>query len=41
MGADDMLWRVDGMGHENNMKAIELIGKHVIPVLNDLPEHVR
>ena len=39
MGADDVLWRVDGMGHEHNMASIEMIGRHVIPVLHDLPEH--
>lgn len=31
MGVDEVLLRVDGFGHERNMKAIELIGKHVIP----------
>ena len=39
MGADDVLWRIDGMGHENNMKAIELIGKQVIPALHEFSEH--
>ena len=39
MGADDVLWRVDGMGHENNMKAIEMIGKQVIPALHEFPDH--
>lgn len=31
MGIDEVVLRVDGFGHEKNMKAIELIGKHVIP----------
>ena len=39
MGADDVLWRVDGMGHENNMKAIDMIGKQVIPALHEFPQH--
>lgn len=38
MGADDVLWRVDGMGHENNMKAIEMIGRHVVPALHDFSD---
>ena len=39
MGADDVLWRIDGMGHENNMNAIRMIGEHVIPALREFPEH--
>ena len=39
MGADDILFRLDGMGHENNMAAIKLIGEEVIPALHELPEH--
>lgn len=39
MGVDDVLWRVDGMGHQNNMKALEMIGKHVIPELAKWPEN--
>lgn len=39
MGVDDVLWRVDGMGHENNKKALEMIGKHVIPELASWAEH--
>lgn len=39
MGADDVLWRVDGMGHEANMQSIEMIGKHVIPAVHQFPEH--
>jgi alkanesulfonate monooxygenase SsuD/methylene tetrahydromethanopterin reductase-like flavin-dependent oxidoreductase (luciferase family) len=39
MGADEVLWRVDGMGHEANKRTIEMIGEHVIPVLHDFPEH--
>ena len=39
MGADDLILRLDGMGHANNMAAIELIGKEVLPVVHDFPEH--
>jgi alkanesulfonate monooxygenase SsuD/methylene tetrahydromethanopterin reductase-like flavin-dependent oxidoreductase (luciferase family) len=31
MGVDEWILRLDGMGHEQNMRAIELIGKEVIP----------
>jgi alkanesulfonate monooxygenase SsuD/methylene tetrahydromethanopterin reductase-like flavin-dependent oxidoreductase (luciferase family) len=31
MGINEVLLRIDGFGHERNMQAIELIGKHVIP----------
>ncbi len=31
LGYDEFILRVDGLGHENNLKTIELIGKHVIP----------
>jgi alkanesulfonate monooxygenase SsuD/methylene tetrahydromethanopterin reductase-like flavin-dependent oxidoreductase (luciferase family) len=33
MGVDEVLLRVDGFGHERNMRAIELIGEAVIPAL--------
>jgi alkanesulfonate monooxygenase SsuD/methylene tetrahydromethanopterin reductase-like flavin-dependent oxidoreductase (luciferase family) len=36
MGADEWLLRIDGMGHENNMKAIELIGREVLPHVHEL-----
>ena len=36
MGADQWLMRLDGMGHEQNMKAIELIGKEVLPEVHKL-----
>lgn len=39
MGIDDLLWRIDGMGHEANKRAIEMIGKHVLPELHSWPEH--
>lgn len=39
MGVDDVLWRIDGMGHENNMKALRMIGDHVIPELNRWSEN--
>lgn len=38
MGVDDLIWRIDGMGHENNKASIEMIGKHVIPVLESWPD---
>lgn len=38
MGVDDVIWRVDGMGHENNLKTLEMLGKHVIPVMNTWPD---
>jgi len=33
-GVDEVLLRVDGMGHENNMRSLELIGREVIPVVD-------
>lgn len=39
MGVDDVLWRIDGMGHENNIEALRMIGAHVIPELDRWPEH--
>ena len=39
MGADDLILRLDGMGHGNNMAAIELIGKEVLPAVHQFPEH--
>lgn len=36
MGVSEVLYRVDGFGHEENMKTIEMIGKHVIPSIRDL-----
>ena len=39
MGTDDLILRLDGMGHENNMKAIELIGREVLPAVHAFPEH--
>jgi alkanesulfonate monooxygenase SsuD/methylene tetrahydromethanopterin reductase-like flavin-dependent oxidoreductase (luciferase family) len=33
-GVDEVLLRVDGFGHEEHMKAIELMGRHVIPKLD-------
>ena len=32
-GYDEIIVRIDGMGHELHMQAIELIGKHVIPAM--------
>jgi alkanesulfonate monooxygenase SsuD/methylene tetrahydromethanopterin reductase-like flavin-dependent oxidoreductase (luciferase family) len=39
MGIDDVLWRIDGMGHEANRAAIEMLGRHVLPELHSWPEH--
>jgi alkanesulfonate monooxygenase SsuD/methylene tetrahydromethanopterin reductase-like flavin-dependent oxidoreductase (luciferase family) len=38
MGVDDVIWRVDGMGHENNKATIEMLGKHVIPTMETWPD---
>jgi alkanesulfonate monooxygenase SsuD/methylene tetrahydromethanopterin reductase-like flavin-dependent oxidoreductase (luciferase family) len=35
MGVDEVLLRIDGFGHERNIRAIELIGKHVIPYVSE------
>lgn len=39
MGIDDVIWRIDGMGHETNRAALEMLGKHVLPELHSWPEH--
>jgi alkanesulfonate monooxygenase SsuD/methylene tetrahydromethanopterin reductase-like flavin-dependent oxidoreductase (luciferase family) len=31
MGLNELILRIDGMGHERNMATIEMIGEHVIP----------
>jgi alkanesulfonate monooxygenase SsuD/methylene tetrahydromethanopterin reductase-like flavin-dependent oxidoreductase (luciferase family) len=31
LGYDEVIFRIDGFGHEQNKRAIELIGKYVIP----------
>jgi alkanesulfonate monooxygenase SsuD/methylene tetrahydromethanopterin reductase-like flavin-dependent oxidoreductase (luciferase family) len=31
LGFDEITMRIEGMGHENVMRSLELIGKHVIP----------
>ncbi len=36
MGADQWLLRLDGMGHEQNMNAIRLIGTEVVPEVQEL-----
>jgi alkanesulfonate monooxygenase SsuD/methylene tetrahydromethanopterin reductase-like flavin-dependent oxidoreductase (luciferase family) len=41
MGADDVLWRIDGMGHEANMRAIEMVGLHVLPTLHGFADRPR
>ena len=40
MGYDEFILRIDGMGHERHMQAIELIGKHVIPQIERAPAPV-
>lgn len=39
LGYDDLIWRIDGMGHRDNMASIEMIGKHVLPTIHAWPEH--
>jgi alkanesulfonate monooxygenase SsuD/methylene tetrahydromethanopterin reductase-like flavin-dependent oxidoreductase (luciferase family) len=39
MGVDDLVWRIDGMGHQANLRSIEMLGKHVLPAIHALPEH--
>lgn len=34
LGVDEVVLRLDGVGHEKVMRAIELIGKYVIPEIN-------
>ncbi|NYT82769.1 LLM class flavin-dependent oxidoreductase [Alcaligenaceae bacterium] len=41
MGIDDVIWRIDGMGHENNKNALRLIGKEVLPELHSWKEHAQ
>jgi alkanesulfonate monooxygenase SsuD/methylene tetrahydromethanopterin reductase-like flavin-dependent oxidoreductase (luciferase family) len=33
MGVDEAVLRIDGFGHEHNMRSIRLIGEEVIPQL--------
>jgi alkanesulfonate monooxygenase SsuD/methylene tetrahydromethanopterin reductase-like flavin-dependent oxidoreductase (luciferase family) len=33
-GVDEVLMRIDGWGHEHHMETIEMLGKHVIPVVD-------
>ena len=33
MGLDELILRIDGMGHEANLRSIRMIGEHVIPAL--------
>jgi alkanesulfonate monooxygenase SsuD/methylene tetrahydromethanopterin reductase-like flavin-dependent oxidoreductase (luciferase family) len=33
-GVDEVLLRIDGVGHENHMRSIELIGREVIPAVS-------
>lgn len=41
MGVDDLIWRIDGMGHEANKRTIEMLGEHVIPVVQAWPDRER
>jgi alkanesulfonate monooxygenase SsuD/methylene tetrahydromethanopterin reductase-like flavin-dependent oxidoreductase (luciferase family) len=34
-GVDEVLLRVDGFGHEQHMKAIELLGREVLPLVDN------
>ena len=34
MGLDELILRIDGMGHEANMRTIEAVGEHVIPAFS-------
>jgi alkanesulfonate monooxygenase SsuD/methylene tetrahydromethanopterin reductase-like flavin-dependent oxidoreductase (luciferase family) len=36
MGVSEVLWRIDGMGHEEHMRSIEMIGRHVLPAVHEL-----
>lgn len=36
MGADEWILRIDGMGHEANLRTIELIGREVLPAVQKL-----
>ena len=31
MGLNELILRIDGMGHERNLATIEMLGEHVIP----------
>ena len=33
MGADEVVVRLDGVGHEKTMKAIDLVGRYVLPAI--------
>jgi alkanesulfonate monooxygenase SsuD/methylene tetrahydromethanopterin reductase-like flavin-dependent oxidoreductase (luciferase family) len=37
-GVDELLIRVDGFDHDRHMKMLEMIGKHVIPVVDTAPD---
>jgi alkanesulfonate monooxygenase SsuD/methylene tetrahydromethanopterin reductase-like flavin-dependent oxidoreductase (luciferase family) len=34
LGYEEFILRIDGLGHEKNLQAIELIGEHVIPAVS-------
>ncbi|MEV1294228.1 LLM class flavin-dependent oxidoreductase [Pseudonocardia sp. NPDC049635] len=36
MGVSEVLWRIDGMGHEEHMRTIEMIGRHVLPAVHEM-----
>lgn len=38
MGVDDVIFRIDGMGHENHKDTIEMFGKYIIPVVEQWPD---
>lgn len=37
VGYDEVILRIDGMGHETNMRSIEMFGKYVIPAFPKTP----
>jgi hypothetical protein len=34
MGYTEILLGIEGMSHENNLKAIEMLGRHVFPAFD-------
>jgi hypothetical protein len=40
LGYTEMLLGIEGMSHEDNMKAIEMLGKHVLPAFEREPAAV-
>ncbi len=38
MGYTEMLLGIEGMSHDANLRAIEMLGKHVLPAFDREPE---